>query len=265
MSIKISIVTITYNAERTVRDTFESILRQRFRPLEYIIVDGGSTDSTISIINDYQVRFKLAGIEIKYKSEKDKGISDAFNKGIAQATGDIIGIINADDKLVDNSLNIIAEAFDPEIGVYYGDCIIFNDSHSQEYLAKPKFSQCESLLRTRMVLYHPAVFISRRTYKLYGVYDLELKMCMDRELLLRFYSNNVKFRYLGQPLAYYREGGTNQANYKKTANENEMISAKYGMTRIEAKIRKHYWRIHDQLWKIIQYLNLERIFHKRIV
>lgn len=263
MKVKISIVTITYNSVRTLKETFESILAQSYRPIEYIIVDGCSTDGTIKIINQYQEIFKKHNIDVKFKSERDAGISDAFNKGIRQATGDIVGIINSDDKLAPNALEIIASTYKEDVGVYYGKCIIFNDHNKEELVAIPKFSKKNTSLIVGMTIYHPATFVAKFIYDLYGVYDNTYKMCMDRELLLRLYCNGVKFLYINEVLACYREGGTNQINYSKTADENEIISVKYGMNRFKARYYKFYFYIHDIMWKLIQKMRLEKIIHKK--
>ena len=92
--MKLSIITVTYNSERTLRDTMESILSQTFQDFEYIIVDGASKDATLDIIREYEPRFQG---KMRYLSEPDKGIYDAMNKGFAMATGDVIGILNSDD------------------------------------------------------------------------------------------------------------------------------------------------------------------------
>ena len=94
MAEKISIITISYNSKNTIEKTILSILGQSYRPLEYVFVDGGSKDGTINLIKKYIPELEKAGIEVNYKSEPDKGISDAFNKGIQRSSGDIIGIIN---------------------------------------------------------------------------------------------------------------------------------------------------------------------------
>ena len=96
--MKISIITITYNSSRTLKDTIDSVLKQRHRPLQYILVDGKSTDNTLQIVQDYKNSFDKAGIELKWISEPDKGISDAFNKGIKMSDGKLVGIINSDER-----------------------------------------------------------------------------------------------------------------------------------------------------------------------
>ncbi|MGN0552817.1 MAG: glycosyltransferase family 2 protein [Oscillospiraceae bacterium] len=263
-NIKISMVTVTFNSERTLSDTLDSVLGQTHRPLEYIIVDGGSSDRTMEIVSSYKSRFESAGIEYRYHSEKDNGISDAFNKGIRQASGEIVGMINSDDMLEKGALDTVAEKYSPDTGVYYGNCIIFNDNSSDKYIAVPKFSMDETLLRKRMPIYHPATFILKKTYDEYGLYDTELKYCMDREWMLRTYTQGVKFLYIDSVLAWYREGGTNQINHSKTLKENRLISVKYGMNPIEAGIRTVTTVIHDMLWKIIQKVGLEKLFHKKV-
>lgn len=260
--MKISIVTATYNSEKTLEETFHSVLEQEYRPLQYIIIDGSSTDHTLNIIQEYKEVFEKAGIEFLYISEPDNGISDAFNKGISNADGDLVGIINSDDKLYKNALNILADEYDSDVGIYYGDCVIFNDSHSHEYLAVPKKDL--RMIRRFMPLFHPATFIRKNIYEEYGIYDPELKYCMDRELLLRMYKNNVKFQYIAKTLAYYREGGANQKNYDKCVSENTKISIAYGMAPLKAYVAQWFRTFHDRLWKMIQKSGLEHIFHKKI-
>jgi len=264
MAIKFSIVTITFNSARTLGQTIESILAQKYRPIQYIIQDGISTDATLSIVEKYRDRFINEDIELIVTSEEDEGISDAFNKGISKADGDIVGIINSDDKLFDSALEQIAGAYKRQIAVYYGDCVIFNDQNTEEYIASPAFSKNPNLLDRKMPFYHPSCFISRETYNKYGVYDKDIELCMDRELLLRIYKAGGEFFYIQKPLAYYREGGANQINYEKCSRENMEISIRYGMNSFEANVRRIYYMMHDKLWRIIQNLGLEQKFHKKI-
>ena len=116
----ISILTATYNSEKTLRDTVESVLRQSCRDFEYILIDGGSKDNTVDIIKEYEPQFEG---RLKYISERDNGIYDAMNKGIRMATGDVVGILNSDDFYTsDDALQKVAEAFEQhDIDATYGD------------------------------------------------------------------------------------------------------------------------------------------------
>lgn len=262
--MKISIVTVSYNSEKTIIDTFESILKQTYRPLQYIVVDGASNDTTMDIIKEYSSKFYNVGIEFIYQSEKDKGISDAFNKGILLANGDVIGLINSDDLLYDGALDCITESYEEGKVIYYGDCIIFSEDETlnQKYLVQPKNNL--ELLYSKMCLYHPSCFVNKKAYEELGLFDVDLKYCMDRELLLRFFVNGCKFIYIPQPLACYREGGVNQKQYAKNVKEGYDISIKYGVNPVKAYITMYYKLLKNRLWKFIQYIGAEKVFHKKI-
>ncbi len=262
--MKISIVTITFNSEKTLIDTFESVLLQDYRPLEYIVIDGKSTDSTLKIIMKYEKIFKDNGIEFSWISENDRGISDAFNKGVKLTTGDVVGIINSDDMLANKSLQRISDCYNGYVDVYYGDCIILPAENDKRYIAKPNFRYKEKLLEVGMALFHPACFVSKHAYEKFGYFDTDLKYCMDREFLLRIYQGKGSFLYIESPLAIYREGGVNQINYKYTAEENMNISIKYGMNPLIAQFKKLYFCLHDNCWKMLQRIGLERFFHKLV-
>lgn len=262
--MKVSIVTITFNSERTLKDTLESVLEQEYRPLQHIIQDGRSKDHTLEIVEAYQERYREKGIELKVWSEADHGISDAFNKGIEHADGAVIGIINSDDKLAEHAVECLMQSYKEDTDVYYGDCVIFNDAGRGEFVAVPKFSADPESLRKRMSLFHPSVFIASGAYKRFGLYDTSIRFVMDRDLLLKMYLGKAKFQYIPHPLAYYREGGTNQVNYKKCLLENMQISVRYGMNPAEASLRRYYAIFHDTVWKLIQRFGLERLFHRQI-
>ena len=117
---RISVITITYNSAATLEETIRSVTMQDYPALEYVIIDGGSTDGTLDIVQKYKDQIQVV------VSEPDKGISDAFNKGIAHATGEIIGIINSDDILLSGALREVAEAYDPQVDVYSGYILFWN-------------------------------------------------------------------------------------------------------------------------------------------
>lgn len=119
-SPKISIVTISYNSEKTIEDTILSVISQDYPNKEYIIIDGASTDNTLNIIAKYKANIS------KVISEKDDGISDAFNKGISNSTGDIICLINSDDRLLPGALSKVAQEFDGKADIYCGNVLLWN-------------------------------------------------------------------------------------------------------------------------------------------
>lgn len=209
---KISIITISYNSEKTIEETIKSVISQDYNNLEYIIIDGGSKDATMDIVNKF--RDKIAYMV----SEPDKGISDAFNKGIEAATGEIIGIINSDDLLLPNALKNIAENYSPDIDVYLGLLKIFNPVTSTSYYATPSLRYPVS--SRNIVVCHPSTFVSRSAYKRFGTYKLHFRYMMDLDLLIRLSQGGAIFKMINVPLAQFTGGGvTDRTNFKKGIKE----------------------------------------------
>ena len=208
MEPKISIITITYNSDATIEETIRSVTMQDYPALEYVIIDGGSTDGTLDIIQKYRDQIQIV------VSEPDKGISDAFNKGIARATGEIIGIINSDDILLPGALRELAEAYDPQVDVYSGLILFWNEETGETFPSYPdvKFDT----LKLQYNVAHPARFIRKDAYQRFGLYCVDLRYMMDIELLCRMYQQGAKFKLVEKPLAKFRIGGTtNDPIYKK--------------------------------------------------
>lgn len=225
--MKISIITITYNSEKTLSETVKSIRKQKTSSLEYIIIDGGSTDGTLNIIKSN------SDVITKWISEPDQGISDAFNKGIKLATGEVIGFINSDDKLADGALKVIEEQFSKETEVLFGNVVMWSEQIGC-YVNKSNPDLEE--LHNCMSIMHPATFIRKAAYEKYGLYDVCLRCVMDRELLLRFLTQGAKFKYVDQELAWFHLDGMSGKNvYKYTIPENQKISVDYGQNPILAK------------------------------
>lgn len=249
--MKISIITICFNSEDTIEDTIKSIEKQDYKEIEYIIIDGKSTDRTIEIIKKYP--------NIKLISEKDNGISDAFNKGIKLATGEIIGIINSDDILEPNALKFVEKCFDNKTDVLFGNVIFFGEK-IEPYINKsnPDIKK----LYDYMSIMHPAVFVKKSAYDKYGNFDESLKSAMDRELLLRMYSKGANFKYVNTVLARFRIGGfSNNVALKYTIPENERISIEFGKSRLKARIFSYKCIIN---YKISTCLNKNKVIDKLV-
>ena len=217
--MKISIITITYNSAATLKDTIESVVNQSYKDIEYIIVDGKSTDSTLDIIDSYKNKIS------KFISEKDHGLYDALNKGIAMATGDVIGILHSDDfytdylvieKLVDQMIRQQADAVYADL--YYVDkhdtTKIFRKWKSGEY----KIGQ---FLKGWMPP-HPTFFVKREYYEKYGKFNLSFHSAADYELMLRFiHKHHLKLAYLPEFIIRMRVGGKSNVSLKNRIRANK--------------------------------------------
>jgi glycosyltransferase involved in cell wall biosynthesis len=186
----ISIVTITYNAEDSLEATIQSVISQSYENIEYIIIDGGSTDRTVEIIERYQNHVKY------WISEPDKGISDAWNKGISASSGDIIGILNAGDYFLDiNYLKVVSDnlSIDQTI-VCYGNTEIVSESGQNIRTTIGNFNP--NNLYLGLGFYHPGCFATRKVYELIGQFSLRYKLAMDCDWLLRCYRSGITFKKL---------------------------------------------------------------------
>lgn len=210
--MKISIITTTYNSGATVRSTIRSVLSQTFNDIEYIIIDGASKDNTNDIIREYLPRFNG---RMKWISEPDNGLYDAMNKGIAMATGDVIGILNSDDFYSSpDILSKVAESI-KDVDAVYGDIHYV----APENLEKPvRLYSSKGFRRWKMRLgfmpAHPSFYCRRRVYQTYGLFDTSFKVAADFEQLLRLiYINKITIKYLPIDFVTMRIGGTSSSGF----------------------------------------------------
>lgn len=247
--IKITISTPCFNSEKTIEETIKSIVSQDYPNLEYNIIDGASTDATLDIVSKYRSKIH------KVISEKDKGISDAFNKGVLNAEGELIGNINSDDLLLPDALRTIAEEIEEDTDVVYGDGLrLFDDGSTKPYKCLPIKE-----LYTQMALVHPAVFVRKRCYDKFGVFDLQYKSCMDRDLMLRMFVGGAKFQYIEKPLIVYRMGGASDKSFfSKTLPEGREISIKYGMPVWKANLSFIYKYMKARVIFLLRDMNIRK-------
>ena len=205
--MKVSIITIAYNSAETIEDTINSIVTQNYSNLEYIIIDGGSTDKTLSIVD----KFKDSITTIV--SEPDKGIYDAMNKGVQNATGDIVGILNSDDIYADNKVvSRIVEAIGNKDSIYADLVYVDRDNTDKvtRYWKSGKYRK--GIFKSGWMPPHPTFFIKKSCYNQYGTYNLQLKSAADYELMLRMlHKHNISVAYLPVVITKMRVGGQSNA------------------------------------------------------
>lgn len=211
--MKLTVVSVVFNAVNAIEKTICSVIGQPIG-IEYIVIDGGSTDGTVEIIEKYKDKISY------FVSEKDDGIADAFNKGLAVASGEIIGILNAGDTYAQGTLKSILE-FDGEWDILYGDVRFLEKGY--DFIFKPNHKRMSRF----MGLAHPGVFVKKEIYKRLGLFSQDYKYAMDYELLLRFYESGAKFCYLDKLLADMQMGGASDVHWIAAYWEAFLIKSKY--------------------------------------
>lgn len=219
--MKISIITIAFNSQETIEDTIVSVINQTYKNIEYIIIDGGSTDSTLEIINRYKDKISLI------VSEPDKGIYDAMNKGIEKASGELVGILNSDDfyannEVISNISNKI-EDFDS----IYADLVYVDRENTEKVIRYWKSGDYKpnAFLKGWMPP-HPTFFLKKSIYNKFGTYNLALKSAADYELMLRMiHKEKISITYYPEVITKMRVGGQSNAtlgNRLKANKEDRM-------------------------------------------
>lgn len=201
-NILVSVITVCYNSEKTIRRTIESVLYQTYKNIEYIIVDGKSTDDTCRIISEYSGLF---GDRLRLVSEMDQGIYDAMNKGIRLSEGKLIGILNSDDFYERDAVECMVSAWDGEQEqILHG--LMRQLRHGREYgviLTSADF------LHEKMIQ-HPSCFVTRAVYDKIGLFDLQYKYVADSDLMMRAYEAGISFKPVYHLISNFEEGGASE-------------------------------------------------------
>jgi glycosyltransferase involved in cell wall biosynthesis len=201
--LRISLITLTFNAERTVARCIQSVINQSFKNIEYIVIDGKSTDNTVQIIHNFNNSIH------RLVSEPDKGIYDGMNKGISLATGDVVGMLNADDFFADNDvLDRVAKAFeDKAVQLLYGDLDFVNAS-GKIFRKWRSGNYKQGAFNFGWMPPHPTFYCRRELFKTYGDYRLDLGTSADYELMLRLmHKNQINAQYLKKVMIKMEIGG----------------------------------------------------------
>ncbi|GGB06320.1 glycosyltransferase family 2 protein [Puia dinghuensis] len=211
----VSIITVVYNGERHIADTVRSVAEQTYRNIEYIIIDGGSTDSTLAVIRQF------GSAVTTVISEKDKGISDAFNKGVLRARGAIVGMINADDWYAPDAVERAVRAIEG-YDVAYGDLQLWHKDRAGGIVKGD-----HRRLGREMSINHPTVFVRRECYQEFGLFDEQYRCAMDYDFLLRLAMAGRDFVHVPGVLAHMRWGGVSDVQWRLACLETMRIKDKY--------------------------------------
>lgn len=238
----VSIITVVFNGKQHLEQTIKSVLCQTYKNIEYIVIDGGSTDGTLDIIKKYNDKIAY------WISEPDKGIYDAMNKGLKHANGELIGMVNSDDWYEPDAIETIVDAYRkyPKGGVYYGLLKVWDGDDVLSISGNT-----HHLLDTKM-LAHPTCFIKKGVYKEFGYFDSKYRIAGDYELMLRLRKNQVTFCFIEKIITNFRLGGVSVTNERSRVFEKLEIQKRYGLIKTSYFVLK-------KLLTIIQEILAKRV------
>lgn len=247
--MKISIITATFNSEKTIRDTLESVKCQEYNNVEHLVIDGLSTDKTLNIVQQYPNISRVI-------SGKDNGIYDAMNKGLQMATGEVIGILNSDDIYIDESVvKDVVEIFqNDEVDGCYADLQYVDEKDTSKLMRHWKSGH----YKKNSFLYgwmppHPTLFLRRRVYDKVGFFNLALKTAADYELMLRiFVRHRFNIQYLPRVIVKMRTGGASNASLMRRiyANKEDRLAWKIN------NLKPYFFTLYlKPIRKIFQFIN----------
>lgn len=244
--MKFSIITVCFNSEKTIENTVKSVLSQKYKNIEYIVIDGKSSDSTLNILDKYKQNIDLL------ISEKDTGIYDAFNKGLSYATGDVITYLNSDDYYCDdNVLTKVSEEFvkSPTIDMIYGDVIYVKSGKIIRKYSSKKFKL--KYLEFGFFPAHPSIFLKKKIYDKYGVYDNTFNIAGDFEFICRILLLGINIKYINQVITIMSLGGKSSISFKNILIINDEILKACRINKIKTNGLKLLLRYPVKLFEFI--------------
>lgn len=243
VEMRVSIITSCYNREFTIRGCIESVLTQDYKDIEYIVIDGASSDRSMDVINEYKDKISVV------ISEKDSGMYEAINKGLRIASGDIVGLLHSDDFFYDTHVvSRIVDCFkENRADVVYGDGIFVKSNNTSIPVRKwisGKYNRMKVVLGWLPL--HPTVYVKRNLLDKYGLYDESFKIAADSDFLVRyFYKAKLKIHYVNSYFVRMRMGGlsTDSKRRKQVWNEDIRMYRKNGFLAMPCKLLKMSWKV----------------------
>lgn len=247
--MKISVITAVYNRASTIETAIQSVIAQTDVDVEYVIIDGNSTDGTDKVIQQYQDSIH------QYIRESDDGIYDALNKGVNASTGDVVGFIHADDFIAENhTLKHVAQALsDDKLDGVYGDLVYVDETDTSRITRYWKAGQYDSnKFRFGWMPPHPTVYLRRSCYEKFGLFNLQMKTAADYELMLRMMvKHKIRMKYIPKVMVQMRSGGASNASVKNRLNANRDDQLAWSMNGLRAPLGLRFLK---PLRKIGQFL-----------
>ncbi len=212
--MNVTIITASFNSALSIKTCLDSVVHQNYNDIEYLIIDGKSSDATLKIIKVYQQKFPF----IKLISKKDSGIYDALNKGVQLASGDIIGFVHSDDFLEFNDIiyHIVSMTKSENLDGVYGDLQYVDKSNTKKIIRSWKSCDFKPrLLKQGWMPPHPTLFLKKEVYQKHGLFDLSYRISADYDFLLRIFKDpELKFGYLPKVITKMRVGGASNKSLK---------------------------------------------------
>ena len=233
--MKISLITICWNSERTLSRSLKSVMEQSRRPDEYVFVDGGSTDRTLEILEEFKTRAESKGMAVRIlqqvRHEDAAGIPDAWNQGISETTGDVVGLLNSDDWYESTALESVETVLEahPKCDAVSCPVRFVNEYGREEKVFYPK---CLCVfLPFMMPVPHPGLFVKQKTYDFIGKYNVGYRISADYDWIWRFYKAGQTLAYVKDPQVNMELGGLANSNRDQARNETLEIASKHGAKR----------------------------------
>jgi glycosyltransferase involved in cell wall biosynthesis len=248
--MKVSIITVSLNNFAYIEDCIKSVISQDYEDIEYIIIDGGSTDGTIDIIKKYEDKINV------WISEPDKGMYDAINKGISMSSGGIIGILHSDDLYIDEHvISNIVRVFDKNnVDSVYAD-LVYVERDNLDKVVRYYDSSVFQITKFAhgWMPAHPTCFIKKDVYAKYGLYKTDFIIAADYELLVRFYAKHmVSYSYFPKVIVKMRNGGLSTKNFKSNIILNMEIVRSCRDNGIETNIFKVYSKYFVKMFQLFK-------------
>jgi len=250
--LRISIITVSFNSANTIRETLNSLFSQDYDNVEFILVDGNSTDETMTIVKEYESKFNVI------ISENDSGMYDALNKGVRIANGDVIGILNTDDIFTNNNiLSSIAKILNnnPDLDAIIGDIVFVNEKNKiiRNYSSK---NWSNYKFKFGFMPPHPSFYCKKDCFNKFGYYNTDFKIAGDFELLLRFlYLNKINYKIIQLTMVNMKLGGLSTGGFKSLIKINNEIIKAYKINNLYTNYfllySRYFFKIFDFLPNIL--------------